>query len=448
MSQPFSRSDVLLETGDSPSPARVVEPDTPFRILVLGDFSGRANRGLRSSLAGRRPRQVDVDNLDEVMAEFGTTLRLPQVALRFEGLEDFHPDRIYERAELFRTLAQMRTAPPRDPAPEAPAAASPVFTGNLLDNIVGEAEKSSPGAVVEGQGDLAEFIRRAMRPHLVDRPDKRREAWAAQVDATAGEQMRALLHHPDFQALEAAWRAVWLLVQRLEADSELRVYLLDATLEEMVADPDAVDRLAAGAEPWGAIVGNFTFAPQSAQDLARLAVLGRLARRAGAPLLAEAQPPDGSEAPAWEALRHSPLAGSIGLALPRFLLRLPYGRQTSPVDAFAFEEMPASVHHEYLWGNPAFCCALLLGLAFRRDGWDLRPGSIRRVEGLPLHLYREDGEEHLKPCAEVLLRESDAEFLMDNGCMPLASLKDEDAVLLVRFQSIADPPAGLAGQWR
>ncbi len=106
-----------------------------------------------------------------------------------------------------------------------------------------------------------------------------------------------------------------------------------------------------------------------------------------------------------------------------------------------------SVHQDYLWGNPAFFCALLLGQAFQIHGWNQRPGAFLRIDGLPLHVYREAGESVIKPCAEVLLNERDAEFLMEQGIMPLASLKDQDAATLVRFQSIADPLEALSGPW-
>jgi type VI secretion system protein ImpC len=146
-------------------------------------------------------------------------------------------------------------------------------------------------------------------------------------------------------------------------------------------------------------------------------------------------------------LRHSSEARWIGLALPRFLLRLPYGEKTSPLESFEFEEMPTSVHQDYLWGNPAFCCAYLLGQAFQTYGWNLRPGAHRQIDGLPLHVYQQDGRPVMKPCAEVLLTEREAEFLMEQGIMPLASLKDQGAVILLRFQSIAHPLAALSGRW-
>ena len=87
-------------------------------------------------------------------------------------------------------------------------------------------------------------------------------------------------------------------------------------------------------------------------------------------------PPSPEAAQAWQALRNLPEAAYIGLALPRFLLRLPYGADTEPVEAFDFEEMSSPFDHEsFLWGNPGFACALLLGQAFSLNGWQLRPGE-------------------------------------------------------------------------
>jgi type VI secretion system protein ImpC len=436
-----SRSSIVLEAETDAAPSREVDSDTPFRILVLGDFSGRGNRGLNSGLAARHPILVDLDNFDDVMEKMQPGLRLPRVELRFRELDDFHPDHLYRNAEIFQKLAELRYEPPR-----AAAAGAPAPSGSaLLDSILEQADETPSPSVEEG-GDLAAFIRKAIAPHLEARPDAGRVEWAARVQAVAGEQMRAILHHPDFQALEAAWRACWMLVQGLADD--VRIYLLDATLEELLSDAGAFEKVLTGPrDPWALLVGNFVFG-ESEPDARRLQALGQLARAAGAPFLAEAQPPSGESAPEhWQQLRHTAAAHWIGLALPRFLLRLPYGKATSAVESLAFEEMTGSVHAEYLWGNPAFCCAFLIGQSFRSRGWDLRPGMHRQVDGLPIHAYLSDGESVNKPCAELLLSEKDAEFLMDCGYIPLASMKDQDAVLVVRFQSIADPPAPLGGRW-
>jgi type VI secretion system protein ImpC len=418
-----------------------MDPDAPFRILVVGDFSGRGNRGVHESLAGRRPVSVDLDNFDEVLEGMGAALRLPHAALFFHEMDGFHPDAVYQRAELFRKLADVRTrpAPTRQ---EAQAAAAPRSVS--LDSMFSETE-TREGA---GGGDeLSAFINRIMAPHLEERPDKRKIEWAAQVDEVAAGEMRAVLHDPHFQGLEAIWRGLWLLVHTLNPDEELTISVFDATLAELLAEPERMQALIAGKPGhWAVIAGDYEFG-QGASDAKRLYMLGRAAKAAQAPFVASAAPPADEVSPDWNQLRTTAEGKWVGLILPRFLLRLPYGKKTVPAEVFPFEEMPQSNHLDYLWGNPAFVCACLLGRSYRRQGWSLRLGSDRQIDGLPQHIYTEDGQPVSKPCAEVLMSEKEAEFLMERGFMPLASMKEQDAVLLVRFQSIADPPAALPGRW-
>jgi type VI secretion system protein ImpC len=151
---------------------------------------------------------------------------------------------------------------------------------------------------------------------------------------------------------------------------------------------------------------------------------------------------------AWEELRRIPEASYLGLALPRLLLRLPYGADTDPIERFDFEEMPTVLEHDdYLWGNPAFVCVYLLAQAFSHYGWNLRAGMIQDIEGLPLHIYKEHGESKVKPCVEVVFIERAAKRILDYGIMPLLSFKDQDTIRLARFQSLADSPTNLSGRW-
>ncbi len=214
-------------------------------------------------------------------------------------------------------------------------------------------------------------------------------------------------------------------------------------------------------------MGNYIF-DEIREDVELLGRMAKIASHAGAPFisaasahilgcesLAETPDPDdwqrqtneeGSQA--WEALRKFPQASYVGLALPRFLLRLPYGQDTDPVEEFDFEEMDADPNHEdYLWGNPCFACVCLLAQVFSRYGWNLRLGVIQDIEGLPLHIYKEQGESKVKPCAEVVLTERAAEIILDNGLMPLLSFRNQDTIRLARFQSLADPLTHLAGRW-
>jgi type VI secretion system protein ImpC len=363
----------------------VIDSDNPFQILVMGNFSGQ-NRG--------GPWRVDADVIDSVLSDMEVSLDVPDAILRFDELEDFHPDRIYEQLGTRR----MEAAAP------AAGASDREIGRSLLESLLSGDALAAPREV------------------QVQQPD-------------AGEQMRSILHDPRFQALESAWRGIWTLVRRLQPDAGLKVYLWDTTLSAL---PDAAALAKRG--PWSLVIGNFAFG-QSAADARRLQAVGQFASSLGAPFVAEALPPDPDEnSPEWRTLRKSALASWIGLVMPRFLLRLPYGRDTSPIDSFPFEEMPESVHEHYLWGNPALCCGMVLGEAHRNSGRE-----DRKIAGLPLHVYREKGEPVSKPCAEVLLGESDTEFLIEQGVMPLASVRGADAVILVRLQSIADPPGRLAG---
>jgi type VI secretion system protein ImpC len=135
--------------------------------------------------------------------------------------------------------------------------------------------------------------------------------------------------------------------------------------------------------------------------------------------------------------------------VPRFLLRLPYGHDTEPLESLAFEEADELLEHEaYLWGNPAFACVYLLAEAFSHSAWHLRPGIVQDIGNLPLHIYRGGGEALAKPCAEAWLTERAVARILDAGLMPLVSMKNQDSVRLARFQSLTHPPTRLAGRWQ
>ena len=140
-------------------------------------------------------------------------------------------------------------------------------------------------------------------------------------------------------------------------------------------------------------------------------------------------------------------AGYLGVVTPRFLLRLPYGKDAAQTESFAFDEMPTPDHEKYLWGSGAVLCALLLAEGFVASGWDLRFEDGREVHNLPVHVYQDGGEATVKPCGEVLLRENALIALIDLGIMVLASLRDRDGVRLQRFQSAAQETTQIAGRW-
>jgi type VI secretion system protein ImpC len=439
MSRSSTLASVQIDVSEQPEPVRRIAPESPFRILVAGDFSGGAGRN-------RRPIPVDRDNFDEVLSLLGPELRLPvggqEVALRFRELDDFHPDWIV------RHLPEPQAQPQRPEPPAAP----PISGAELLRQMMGEA--AAPAAAAAPQNDWNRMIDELVAPHTVPKPDPSEAVRTAQRDAARTVQMRALLHHPKFQALEAAWRGLFFLIRRLETGEDLKISLIDLPQRDLAGPAGLIDLERAvitdgtgtpGGEPWAVIAGLYDFGPDDEPALTRIAAV---ARGAGAPFIAGLAAGVVGLTRVFSDLRQSTDARWVGLALPRFLLRLPYGKATDSTESFAFEEMPSPPEHErYLWGHPAVACAYLLGEAFAQYGWSMRPGAIDEIAGLPLHVYKTDGQSELKPCAEVWLTEDAAELLLDRGFMPLASIKATDRVRLVRFQSIAEPAAPLAGRW-
>lgn len=475
------------------------DEEDPFRLLLLGGFSGHGG----SPLAERKPLRVDIDNFDRVLAAIAPRLTLEvggaRLELTFSSLDDFHPDGLFERVDLFAGLRGLRSEL-RDPAlfrraAAAMGAAPPDRTATApggeeasgdIERLLGRKPDAAPAAstsAAPGGVNIDGLLRDIVAPHVVpDTGDQQRELIAA-ADAAIAEQMRLLLHHPEFQALEALWRSADRLVRELEAVDTLQIDLMDCSRDDLLQDVAAhtadmsqsmIQRLlcgsdGAGAEGrrWSLLVCDQAFGADAA-EMALLALLGSMAAKAGAPLLAAARTElvgctasaqlvspgswasaDDPALAAWNALRRSSLAPWVGLALPRILQRLPYGKATDPVAAFGFEEFAGErVHEHYLWGSAAFALALLAGRAFQEDGWEMMLDTQSDLDDLPSHVYREDGEPHQQPAAEVLMSEPAAQAALERGVMPFMSYRNRNAARLLRWQSIASPPVALAGAWQ
>ncbi len=469
--------------------------DTPFRIAVLGDFSGRSNRGMVEAgraIASRRPMRVDRDNVDDLLGRFAPQLQITvgdtRTTIHFSELEDFHPDRIYVRLPAFRALRETRE---RAAAPTAlrelgrsggrAAGRAAPTSGNLLDQILGDVPAPPGGAAASPaageqrqamQADpLTDFVRRAVAPHVVPQTAAADPERVGEVDTLVADDLRGVLHDAAFQQLESAWRSVDFLVRRLETDVSLQVHLIDVAKAELATDLGGGDDVAAtgtyrllvdttaGAAPWALLVGLYSFGPDE-EDVALLSRVASIAAATGAPFIANADSrlvgstsfasaPDPDDwdlapSPAWTALRRSEVARYIGLTTPRFLLRLPYGGPDGePCEVPAFRELSsADPHEEYLWGSSAVLAALLHAEAFVAEGWVLRPRLD--VLGLPFHLVRAGGEVAAKPCAEAVLTARAVDRILDSGVMAVQSHKDADAIRFARMQSVAEPLAALA----
>ena len=250
-----------------------------------------------------------------------------------------------------------------------------------------------------------------------------REAAPAQT-AALGERMRGLLHDPRFQTVEAAWRGLDFVIRSDSGDdSDVRIritHLPKAEAAHCLLDGRMQALL--NTRKWRAVIGLYAFGPD-ATDIEFLSRIARLAAHVGAPFIAEGSLDMGD---LWEQVRAIPEASYLGLALPRFLLRLPYGARTHAIESFPFEEMPdAPVHAHFLWGNPALAFLALL-----------TAGGALNLEGLPVHTYEHEGELQMTPCAEIWMTETQVLSLIDLGMMPLVSFRDSDRVRLAGFRAI------------
>jgi type VI secretion system protein ImpC len=370
---------------------------------------------------------------------------------------------------------------PAQPAPSGGNGGRGAGSGSLLDRMLDETAGPSPltgpgsagGSSRPPLDDLQAFIREAVAPHIVPGEDPRRGPLVERLDAAAGELMRRVLHDPAFRSVESAWRSLFRMTREIETGQRLTIDVVDmprAQLEADLAADGPVERstlhrvmVDEPSEPWSVVIADYAF-DTGDDDVALLGRIAEVAYAAGVSVIAMAEPsvcgcpafeglPDPAdwaaiEADAWRTFRRGPTARHIGLVQPRLLGRLPYGGAGQGTETFEFEEMSdPPLHDEYLWSGGAYACAVLLARSFTADGAAMRPGTHLDLDGLPLHLVRSGGTTEAQPCAESLMSDRAAARILECGPMALASMKGSDAVRLVRFQSVAEPAAPLAGPW-
>jgi type VI secretion system protein ImpC len=375
--------------------------------------------------------------------------------------------------------------PPREttPTPASSPTATAESDAGLLERLLGRAAPERPAGRREAGDAVSRLIAGVVTPHVQAARPAHAEVYVGTVDEACGRRMREVLRAPAFRALERTWRSLAWLASSLETGAELELHVLDVAKAELAADllVGGEDLTASacyrrlveegkgtpGGLGWAVIVADLVIEPTTA-DLRLLAALGTVAAHAGAPLLAGADPSllgasrieDLADPGRWNPLppevatalgqlRRSPIARWIGLALPGVLLRLPYGTAGEPIESFPFEEVADPADHDsFLWGNPAYACAWLLSAAFEVEGWAMEPGDALDVEDLPAFTYAAEGERRMLPCAGAWLGERTVQAILAAGMMPFMSHRARNAVRLARFQSLADPPAPLAGPWQ
>lgn len=345
-----------------------------------------------------------------------------------------------------------------------------------FDDAFANAEKPKGELVAAALSVFVDAV--SARDEPVDRVDKEfLDSLVGQLDARIGAQLDAILHHEDFQRLEASWRGLEFLVDRTDFRRNVRVEMLNASkddLRESFEDAPELVQSALykriydgaydqpGADPYSVVVGNYEI-DNTPQDMMLLKQVAKVASSAHCPFVASVGPDffgkDSMEAwrkipdleaymetadyVKWNAFRASEDARYVGLTLPRFLLRLPYGPDTVPVSGFEYaEDVRGEDHERYLWGNPAFAFATNVVRAFVQDGWCVQirgPQSGGKVEDLPVHHYDAGRGRETKIPTEVAVSET-LEFAASNlGFMPLSIYQGRDYAAFFSAHSAQKP---------
>ncbi len=365
---------------------------------------------------------------------------------------------------------------------KTPAAATEqVAEKGLLDQIVEQGKVGTDAATRErGKSLVKEFINQVLEGQVTISKDTEAmiNARIAQIDHLVSIQLNEILHHPQFQKLEGSWRGLKYLLSQSETSPMLKIRVMNVSKKDLLRDLQRApefDQSALfkkiyeeefgvfGGDPFAAIVGDYEFGKHP-EDLELLEKVSNVAAAAHAPFLTAAasqlmnmesftqldQPRDiakifdTTEYAKWKGFRQSDDSRYVGLCVPHVLMRLPYGRDTAPVDAFNYEEgVDGTDHSKYLWGNAAYAMGARLTNAFAQYGWcaairGVEGGGL--VEGLPAHTFRTDeGDVALKCPTEIAITDRREKELADQGLIPLVHCKGTDKAAFFSVQSTNKP---------
>lgn len=350
---------------------------------------------------------------------------------------------------------------------------------SLLDQLLANTlmNPAQEGYAVAKQG-VAAFISEILHSGDHDQPVNkfRVDQMITEIDRALSQQMDQILHQPQFQQLESAWRGLKLLVDRTDFRENIKLDVLHVTKDELLEDFDNAGDITRsglykhvytagygqfGGEPIGAMIGNYTFGPSS-PDIKLLSYVASVGAMAHAPFVMAAGPEffnlksfqdlpsikevsDIFEGPAhtkWRSLREMEDSKYLAATLPRFLLRTPYDGLENPVRSFGYNEAIDGQHDHYLWGNTAFLMATRLTESFARYRWCpniIGPQSGGTVEDLPVHLYESLGQLQAKIPTEALISDRKEYELAEAGFIALTLRKDSDNAAFFSANSIQKP---------
>lgn len=475
---------------DAPQKPAFTDNRRRLKVAILGDFSGRKSRGefTPGDILNRPSYVVNKDNFELAFARFNIRLQLPicDSPISFMEFDDLHPDYLYSRVPLFKKFIELNkkllnpekfeqaaseiqhwlqeqpTAPQNSPAITAQSSES--ILESILSNITASSTSSA-------DSDVDRLINSIVAPYIQQPEDPRQADLLEAVNQATSQTMRSIMHHSAYQELEATWRSVQMLIKRLDLDTSVQIHLIDITKDELLADLQQADddleqaqifhrlvssQTAEGDSPYNLILGDFYLA-ENEEDLSLVVDMGTIAESVGSNFICGANsalagfpslagPVDPHEwqyslgegfARGWEAVQDYSGSQHVVAASPRFMLRLPYGKDTATTDCFDFEELGQdNSHRYYLWGNSGYLVTLLLCQHFLEGGADISTLQGQSVENLALHHYSDATETYIKPCAETLLTDTAAQEFLKRGLCTVRSAHQQDKVLIPQLNSL------------
>jgi len=340
----------------------------------------------------------------------------------------------------------------------------------------------SERAATEVENAVSTLVKQALADSTVIKEDVLAtvEEMIARLDQKLSAQMNQILHAPEFQQMEAAWRGLHYLCFNSETDAGLKIRVMNISKNELYRNlrlyPGArwdqsplfkkvyeQEFGQLGGEPYGCLIGDYYFSHMPT-DIQLLRDLGKVAGAAHAPFFAAAEPTlmgmdrwtelsnprdlgkifDTPEYAAWKGLRDSDDSRYIGLCMPRVLSRLPYGAKSEPVEEFAFEEETDAHHGEkYAWMNAAYAMAANINRAYKEYGWCTRIRGVQsggEVINLPTHTFpTDDGGVDLKCPTEIAISDRREHELAKSGLIPIIHRKNTDKAAFIGAQSVYKP---------
>jgi len=367
------------------------------------------------------------------------------------------------------------------PANKAVEAQAQTQELGLLDQIVEQGRLGAdPQARDRGKNLVKEFIAQVLDGSMTVAKDAEMmiNARIAQIDHLLSIQLNEILHHPSFQKLEGSWRGLKYLMDHSETGVGLKIRVMNASKKELLRDIEKAPEFdqsmlfkkiyeeeygVFGGAPFGALIGDYEFGKHP-EDLALLEGISHVAAQAHAPFVSAAAPDlfnlesftsldaprdlakifDSTEYAKWKSFRQSEDSRYVALCLPRTLGRLPYGKETKPIDEFNFEEhVDGTDHSKYLWTNAAYSLGTRMTNSFSMYGMCVAMRGVEGgglLEGLPTHnFYTDEGDLALKCPTEVPITDRREKELADLGFAPLVHCKGTDYAAFFSVQSCQKP---------